>query len=1094
MLELLYDEKKLPLIDESFQNQLPEEILHSLKNARKFPDDLNQNEEFSLIYELAPHFEKFIANLFKIEGELEVLKETEQNFKIIHEIKRKFIQKRVAKNFSPNDISFLNEADLRRELLKILGKEQISQIDLCKQIEKSLETQNVQEIEVLEKFCAIQLHKQKKSVLFSLPERIDFENLIAKHAHETKKGLWQSRHEPTARKGFSLSDEGAELDFVLDQTAYCIFCHKQGKDSCSKGLPSEPAKIGCPLEEKISEMNFLKFNQFPIASLGTALIDNPMIAGTGHRICNDCMKSCIYQKQEAVDVPQIETRVLKDILSLPYGFEIYSLLTRWNPLNFKNFLPKAETGKKILIAGMGPAGFTLAHHLLNEGHIVVGIDGLKIEPLKEEILSISNPIKWINDIKDDLENRDSTGFGGVSEYGITVRWDKNFLKIIRLLLERRKNFRLFDSVRLGSNISHDQAFELGFDHVALCIGAGKPTILNAANSFARGIRTASDFLMTLQLARPFKESSIANLQVRLPAIVIGGGLTAIDTATEILAYYPKQVEKFLVRFEKIDQNSFWQNLDDEEKIIAEEFIKHAKEIRFEREESVLEGREAKILDLLRKWGGVKICYRNSIKDSPSYKLNPEELSLAFQEGIEFCENVTPSSFNLDEFGHVKSMTAGKITIPAKSVMIAAGTSPNITPHFEVENAFEIDGKFFTAFDENLNQISPEKNPKTKNLAMLTKFRDKFQMSFFGDLHPSFAGNVVKAMASAKRGYPIISKILSLSENSNKETREEFFAKLNQLLVSKIHEINRLGEKIVELVIHSPMAAKNFQPGQFFRLQNYEIFAPKVKIHGIETSLAFEGLALTGAWKNEESGLISTIILEMGGSSNICSLMKKGEKISLMGPTGTATKIKAKAKILLVGGGLGNAVLFSIGKALKEAGSEVIYFAAYRKNSDIFKMSEIEKASTQIVWCSDEGIIEPRRKEDSNFTGNIVNGLRKFANGEFEKIKIKISEIDEMIVIGSDGMMNAVNEFRTKELKKELNAIASINSPMNCMMKEICGQCLQKHLDHETGLEFYIYSCVNQDQCMNSVDFNHLKARLKSNSLQEKMTKEWLKFI
>ena len=60
-----------------------------------------------------------------------------------------------------------------------------------------------------------------------------------------------------------------------------------------------------------------------------------MCAATGHRICNDCMKACIYQKQEPVDIPQVETRTLKDVLALPWGFEIYSLLTRWNPLDLR---------------------------------------------------------------------------------------------------------------------------------------------------------------------------------------------------------------------------------------------------------------------------------------------------------------------------------------------------------------------------------------------------------------------------------------------------------------------------------------------------------------------------------------------------------------------------------------------------------------------------------------------------------------------------------------------------------------------------------------------------------------------------------------
>ncbi len=91
------------------------------------------------------------------------------------------------------------------------------------------------------------------------------------------------------------------------------------------------------------------------------------------------------------------------------------------------------------------------------------------------------------------------GFGGVAEYGITVRWDKNFLKVLRLLLERRREFAMFGGVRFGGTLTAEDAFELGFDHVALAIGAGRPTVLDLPNGLARGVRTASDFLMALQL-------------------------------------------------------------------------------------------------------------------------------------------------------------------------------------------------------------------------------------------------------------------------------------------------------------------------------------------------------------------------------------------------------------------------------------------------------------------------------------------------------------------------------------------------------------------------------------------------------------------
>jgi hypothetical protein len=122
-----------------------------------------------------------------------------------------------------------------------------------------------------------------------------------------------------------------------------------------------------------------------VAALAVIMVDNPMCPVTGHRICNDCMKACIYQKLDPVNIPQIETRALTDVLALPWGVEIYDLLTRWNPLRARQWLPKPYNGLKVLIAGMGPAGFTLAHHLLMEGFAVVGTEGLKIEPLPRAV-------------------------------------------------------------------------------------------------------------------------------------------------------------------------------------------------------------------------------------------------------------------------------------------------------------------------------------------------------------------------------------------------------------------------------------------------------------------------------------------------------------------------------------------------------------------------------------------------------------------------------------------------------------------------------------------------------------------------------------
>ncbi len=927
-------------------------------------------------------------------------------------------------------------------------------------------------------------------------------------------------HHRRNRHGFALTDDGGTLAKALDETNYCIWCHNQGKDSCSKGLkekdgtfkksPLDITLAGCPLEEKISEMNFLKSEGIPLGALATVVIDNPMCAGTGHRICNDCMKSCIYQKQEPVNIPQAETRGLRDVLELPYGFEIYSLLTRWNPLNLSRPIPKADSGYKVLVAGLGPSGYTLAHHLMNDGHTVVGIDGLKIEPLPEAISGVDAlgkrvkfaPIRDISELFEKLDERTLAGFGGVAEYGITVRWDKNFLKVIRLLLERRSQFAMMGGVRFGSTITIDSAWELGFDHIALCMGAGKPTVIDMPNALARGVRTASDFLMALQLTGAAKKDSIANLQLRLPVVVIGGGLTAIDTSTESLAYYPIQVEKFLARYEALVKENgvahVRKNWSEEETEIAEEFIAHAKAIRAENQKP-----SPDVGKLLMQWGGVKMAYRRHLIDAPSYRLNHEEVEKALEEGIHIAESLEPSEIETDRFGHVCAIElkdrAGTVTkVPARTVLVAAGTSPNTVLEREDPTHVTLHGKYFQAVDETGAHVSPERSAKPKTPQVLMSLEeDGRAISFFGDLHPSFAGNVVKAMGSAKQGYPVVSRTLAKRTHESRATTHEFLQHINSQLRATVHDVIRLTPNIIEVVLKAPLAARQFEPGQFYRLQNFEANALQVTPTGtLATTLAMEGLAMTGAWVDKEKGLLSTIALEMGGSSDLCSHLKKGEPVILMGPTGTPTDIPDNETMMLVGGGLGNAVLFSIGKAARDKGNKVLYFAGYKKSIDRYKVEEIEKAADVVVWCCDEpATFKPGRPQDKTFHGNIVQAIVAYAEGKLGSIPIPTRDVDHIIAIGSDRMMAAIGAARHGILKPYLKpdhvAIGSINSPMQCMMKEICAQCLQQHVDPKTGAVSYVYSCFNQDQLLDNVSFAHLNERLKQNGLQEKLTSQWI---
>jgi NADPH-dependent glutamate synthase beta subunit-like oxidoreductase/NAD(P)H-flavin reductase len=1145
----LSDRDGLIRLDAAFLDFLGESdatLREQLKAARLTPTDLSSKAQSELLIALAPHLEDFLARLFGIESQVRELAERHHELAPLYSCKRLFVQRRAMTKVKPEEAAMIDGPALETELIAYIGTP-FTELAYARLVTKWLtdEAAHSSELLLATRYAAWAVQtpagreRHHSGILFKVPTKLDFEHLVPL-ATVNLDGITAYRlgdgHALRRRHGFALTDAGTDLTGALDQANYCIWCHEQGKDSCCKGLREKPPAdsgvaafkknifgvklAGCPLEEKISEFHKVKTQGHALGALAIIAVDNPMVAATGHRICNDCMKSCIYQKQQPVDIPQAETRTLKDVLELPWGFEIYSLLTRWNPLHLQRPYPKAPSGRRVLIAGMGPAGFTLAHHLINDGHTVVGIDGLKIEPLPPHIGGVAangeraafSPVHDISELYESLDDRVLAGFGGVAEYGITVRWDKNFLKLIRLLLERRSQFALFGGVRFGGTLTVDTAFAGGFDHIALANGAGRPTVLDIPNGLARGVRTASDFLMALQLTGAAKAGSIANLQIRLPVVVIGGGLTAIDTATESLAYYPVQVAKFLHRYQVLvaekGQAAVRQRWTPEEQQVADEFLAHALAIEAERSNAAATGREPLIIELLQSWGGVTIAYRKRLIDSPSYTLNHEEVEKALEEGISFAEGLNPTRIEVDEFGAARAIgmsiqhrseegiwSAGaEKEISARTILIAAGTQPNTVLAREDPANFELDGRYFQACDEDGAPVRPEPasaKPRTVQV-LLSKHSDGRFISFFGDLHPSFFGNVVKAMGAAKQGYPSVSAVLERVRPASKLSDAEFLAEINQALRATIHEVIRLTPNIVEVIIKAPLAAQRFRPGQFYRLQNYETYA--LEVDG--TRLAMEGLALTGAWVDPQRGLISTIVLEMGGSADMCAMLKPGEPVVLMGPTGAPTEIPADETVMLVGGGLGNAVLFSIGQALRAAGSKVLYFAGYKKMIDRYKVTEIENAADVVIWCCDEHPgFTPSRPQDHSFIGNIVAAMAAYASGAFGVQSIAFADTDRIIAIGSDSMMAAVAAARHQVLQPYLKphhfAIGSINSPMQCMMKEICAQCLQAQIDPETGKTTYVFSCFNQDQPLDRVDFPGLKARLRQNSVQEKLTAQWI---
>jgi len=1167
----LHDPARLADLSDRFDQGLRAEegsLFEAFDAWRRDLARLGPVETSRLLVRVAAHVGRFVATLFGVNQALEALRERARGESPVFAFKREFVMRRVLRRYPEGRKPATPLAALEAEMRALRAAwfppldfdrdeergTAIAVLDLLKRLAAlpagaapSDRADLEAAVALFEDWCAarraadIETGRKLAWVSFRKPADLDSAHLVdVIHPDPEFPSMMQGPPSRRRRRdGFKLTDRRFTPRETLDQAHDCILCHERDKDSCSKGLRDKtgaPKKNplglrleGCPLDEKISEMHLLARQGDAIGALALVVVDNPMCPGTGHRICNDCMKACIFQKREPIDIPQIETGVVTDVLSLPWGFEIWDLLTRWNPLNPRRPHALPYNGRSVLVVGLGPAGYTLAHHLMNEGFAVVGIDGLKIEPPPPELIGSAGfpprPVREAGTLMRELDERPLAGFGGVSEYGITVRWDKNFLALIQIALTRRRLGRFYGGVRFGGTVTIEDAWDLGFDHVAIAAGAGRPTLIDMKNNVMRGVRKASDFLMALQLTGAFKKDGLANLEARLPALVVGGGLTAIDAATELLAYYPVQVEKILERFETIvrerGEAAALAPYDGEERRRLEVALAHGRAVRAERERARASGEVPDLARLADSWGGVSIAYRRTLQDSPAYRLNHEEVIKALEEGIRFIEAVDPLEAVPDEHGALAAVvfkvlhrgpdgtladTGERRTIEAKTLLVAAGTRPNVTYEREHPGSFDLDDRrqFFRphrAVHGPDGRFRVEPAGRDEAGGFFTSYASGGRLvSYFGDNHPRYAGNVVKAMASAKDGLPHIVALFAAElaaldparQRERDQALEALHRRLDDALLATVVEVNRLTATIVEAVVRAPQAARRFEPGQFFRVQNYETAAPRAR----GSPLLIEPLALTGAAVSRERGLLSLIALEVGTSSRLLASLRPGDPVVVMGPTGAPTEIPEGATLLLAGGGLGNAVLFSIARAARARSARVLYFAGYRTADDLFKREEIEATADVVVWSVDAGPpVAARRAPDRSFVGDIVQSMTAYGRGDLGPVTIPLHEVDRILAIGSDRMMAAVAKARHGVLAEFLRpdhvALGSINSPMQCMMKEICAQCLQRHVDPATGKETFLFTCAHQDQPLDRVDWDHLHQRLRQNTVPEKLGGMWL---
>ena len=321
-----------------------------------------------MLVELTPQLEDFIGELIGISAELRALQARRHELAPLYSVKRLFVQRRAVRGINETNAEELDGPGLARDLDRLMSVTPDEAIAIpawerryAEHVANWLadEAGNSGPLETAQLYAAWATlseegrRKHRPGVLFKVPHRLDMQHLVPVETvvRDGVTMLRRPEEEWRRREGFALTHPGTDLTGALDQANYCIWCHNQGKDSCAKGLREKDGGFkktvsgvtlaGCPLEEKISEMNLVKARGNAIGALAIITVDNPLCAATGHRICNDFMKACIYQRQDPVDIPQIETRTLKDVLALPWGFRDLFIVDPVEPTQHQAALAEA---------------------------------------------------------------------------------------------------------------------------------------------------------------------------------------------------------------------------------------------------------------------------------------------------------------------------------------------------------------------------------------------------------------------------------------------------------------------------------------------------------------------------------------------------------------------------------------------------------------------------------------------------------------------------------------------------------------------------------------------------------------------------------
>lgn len=239
-------------------------------------------------------------------------------------------------------------------------------------------------------------------------------------------------------------------------------------------------------------------------------------------------------------------------------------------------------------------------------------------------------------------------------------------------------------------------------------------------------------------------------------------------------------------------------------------------------------------------------------------------------------------------------------------------------------------------------------------------------------------------------------------------------------MAKLLKIRQLSENVREYVIDAPKVAKNARPGQFIIL--------RVDENG-------ERVPFTICDSDKINGTITILVQTIGLTTYKLAQLKEGDELAdFVGPLGNATDLSEYKKVMLVGGGIGSAVIYPQAKARKENGEYCEVIVGARNKSLIMYEDEFRANCDSLYIVTDDGSY----------------GEQGFVTVKLEQLIKEGNEYDCVFAVGPVMMMKAVCDVTRKY---GIKTIVSMNSTM-VDGTGMCG-CCRLTVGGETK-----YACVD----------------------------------